>query len=85
MAKKAIVEVILAKHNAATNGRKFNAVLAAASINDAIEYHALFKTLQAKKQAESADFQTLLRRCWLSDKNFYTTILGAVGCRVVGN
>ena len=42
---------------AATNGRKFNALLATASINDAIEYHALFKTVQAAKQAADADFQ----------------------------
>lgn len=66
LAKKAIVEAILAKHDAATNGRKFNAVLATASINDAIEYHALFKTLQAKKQAQSADFQPLNIACVFS-------------------
>lgn len=66
LAKKAIVEAILAKHDAATNGRKFNAVLATASINDAIEYHALFKTLQSEKQAESADFQRLNIACVFS-------------------
>lgn len=66
LAKKAIVEAILAKHDAATNGRKFNAVLATASINDAIEYHALFKTLQSEKQAESADFQPLNISCVFS-------------------
>lgn len=66
LAKKAIVEAILAKHDAATNGRKFNAVLATASINDAIEYHALFKTLQSEKQAESADFQPLNIACVFS-------------------
>ena len=66
LAKKAIVEAILAKHDAATNGRKFNAVLATASINDAIEYHALFKTLQSEKQAESADFQSLNIACVFS-------------------
>ena len=66
LAKKAIVEAILAKHDAATAGRKFNAVLATASINEAIEYHALFKTLQAEKQAESADFQPLNIACVFS-------------------
>jgi len=67
LAKKAIVEAILAKHDAATNGRKFNAVLATASINDAIEYHALFKTVQAEKQAENgADFQPLNIACVFS-------------------
>lgn len=43
LAKKAIVEAILAKHDAATAGRKFNALLATASINDAIEYYDIFK------------------------------------------
>jgi len=66
LAKKAIVEAILAKHDAATAGRRFNAVLATASINDAIEYHALFKTLQAEKQAASADFQPLNIACVFS-------------------
>ncbi|SFU31722.1 type I restriction enzyme, R subunit [Nitrosomonas eutropha] len=66
LAKKAIVEAILAKHDAATAGRKFNAVLATASINDAIEYHALFKTLQVEKQAETADFLPLNIACVFS-------------------
>lgn len=59
MTKRAIVEAILAKHDAATNQRKFNAVLATASINDAIEYHALFKTVKEEKQAADPDFQPL--------------------------
>lgn len=66
LAKRAIVEAILAKHDAATNGRKFNAVLATASINDAIEYHELFKTLQAKKLADGSDFQSLNIACVFS-------------------
>lgn len=66
LAKRAIVEAILAKHDAATNGRKFNAVLATASINDAIEYHALFKTVQAEKLAESSGFQALNIACVFS-------------------
>ncbi len=66
LAKRAIVEAILAKHDAATNGRKFNAVLATASINDAIEYHALFKTVQAEKFAESPGFQALNIACVFS-------------------
>ncbi len=66
LAKKAIVEAILAKHDAATAERKFNAVLATASINDAIEYHALLKTVQAEKQAESPDFQPLNVACVFS-------------------
>ena len=66
LAKRAIVEAILAKHDAATNQRKFNAVLATASINDAIEYHALFKTMQAEKQAADPDFQPLNIACVFS-------------------
>ncbi len=52
IAKRAVIEAILAKHDAATAGRRFNAILATASINDAIEYYGLFKTMQAEKQAE---------------------------------
>jgi type I restriction enzyme R subunit len=59
IAKRAVIEAILAKHDAATGGRRFNAILATASINDAIEYHALFKTLQADKQAADPDFKPL--------------------------
>jgi type I restriction enzyme R subunit len=66
LAKRAIVEAILAKHDAATNRRKFNALLATASINDAIEYHALFKTLQAERQAADPDFQPLTIACVFS-------------------
>lgn len=36
ISQQAIVEAILAKHNAATNQRKFNAILATSSINSAI-------------------------------------------------
>ncbi len=59
IAKRAVIEAILTKHDAATSGRRFNAILATASINDAIEYHALFKEMQAAKlherQAADAD------------------------------
>lgn len=43
LAKKAVVAAILEKHDAATAGRKFNAILATASIPDAIEYWELFQ------------------------------------------
>jgi type I restriction enzyme R subunit len=56
----------LSKHDAATAGRKFNAVLATASINDAIEYHALFKTVQAEKSAQDPDFQAINLACVFS-------------------
>jgi type I restriction enzyme, R subunit len=49
LAKRAIVDAILAKHDAATGARKFNALFATASINDAIEYHGIFEHAQAEK------------------------------------
>jgi type I restriction enzyme R subunit len=66
IAKKAVIEAILAKHDAATGGRRFNAILATASINDAIEYHTLFKTMQAEKQAADPDFKPLNIACVFS-------------------
>ena len=66
LAKRAIVEAIFAKHDAATGQRKFNAFLATASINDAIEYHGLFQTIQAEKQAADPDFQPLNIACVFS-------------------
>ena len=59
LTKRAVVEAILDKHNAATGGRRFNALLATASINDAIEYHEIFKQLQAELQAVDPDFVPL--------------------------
>ena len=64
--QKAVVEAILEKHNAATNGRRFNAILATASINHAIEYHRLFKEIQAQRQAEDENFQPLNIACVFS-------------------
>jgi len=64
--KKAVVEAILEKHDAATNGRRFNAVLATASINDAIEYHNLFKSIQTEKLASNTEFQPLNIACVFS-------------------
>ncbi len=51
LAKQAVAQAILDKHDAATGGRRFNALLATASINDAIEYYEVFKTLQDKRLA----------------------------------
>lgn len=66
LAKGKVIETILAKHDAATNGRKFNSVLATASINGAIEYFDAFKAIQAKKQAEDETFQPLNVVCVFS-------------------
>lgn len=64
--KRAVIEAILAKHDAATGQRRFNALLATSSINDAIEYHSLFKTMQAEKQAADPNFRPLNVACVFS-------------------
>lgn len=66
LTKRAIVEAILAKHDAATSQRRFNAIFATASINDAIAYHALFKTVQADRCAADPDFVPLKLACVFS-------------------
>ncbi|MGY8604655.1 type I restriction endonuclease subunit R [Gluconobacter cerinus] len=66
LAKRAIIEAILSKHDAATGLRRFNSLLATSSINDAIEYHGLFKTIQAEKQAADPSFQPLSIACVFS-------------------
>lgn len=59
LAKRAVVDAILAKHDAATGGRRFNALLATASINDAIEYYGLFKDALTEKQQADPEFVPL--------------------------
>lgn len=66
LAKRAVVEAILAKHDAATGQRRFNALLATSSINDAIEYHDLFKTMQVEEQAADPNFRPLNIACVFS-------------------
>ncbi|MDF9553706.1 type I restriction endonuclease subunit R [Bacillus tropicus] len=67
VSKKAIVDAILAKHNATTNGRRYNAIFATASINDAIEYFEIFKLLQEeRKKNEGASFKSLNIACVFS-------------------
>lgn len=66
ISQHAVVEAILAKHDAATNHRRFNAILATASINHAIEYHRLFTEIQAKRKAEDNNFQPLNIACVFS-------------------
>ncbi|OOF44258.1 DEAD/DEAH box helicase [Rodentibacter rarus] len=57
--KQAIVDSILSKHNAATADRRFNAIFATDSINDAIEYHHLFQATQNRLQADNPDYALL--------------------------
>ncbi|KRC80216.1 type I restriction endonuclease subunit R [Sphingomonas sp. Root241] len=64
--KEKVIETILTKHNAATANRKFNAVLATSSINDAIDYYEKFAKIQARRQAEDPEFQPLNIVCVFS-------------------
>jgi len=64
--KEKVVETILAKHGMATAQRKFNAILATSSINEAIEYFNKFKEMQAKRQAADPDFHPLNIACVFS-------------------
>lgn len=66
LTERAIVEAILDKHDTATAGRKFNAFLATGSINDAIAYHDLFKTVQVERQANDNSFRPLNIACVFS-------------------
>ncbi|CUH40174.1 Type-1 restriction enzyme R protein [Jannaschia seosinensis] len=66
LAKRAVVEAILHKHDAATNQRKFNALFATAKIDDAIEYFHLFKEIQAERAAALEDFIPLNIACVFS-------------------
>lgn len=66
ISRQAVVEAILSKHDAVTNLRKFNAVLATASINNAIEYYQLFKEVQKKKKSESPEYVPLNIACVFS-------------------
>ncbi|WP_447639926.1 MULTISPECIES: type I restriction endonuclease subunit R [Chitinophagaceae] len=64
--RNAVTEAILNKHDAATNSRRFNAVLATASINEAIEYYSLFKEKQTERKQKDENFQPLNIACVFS-------------------
>ncbi len=61
-----MVESILEKHDKATASRKFNAVFATASIDDAIAYHKLFKEIQEEKLREDEEYLPLNVACVFS-------------------
>ncbi len=65
-AAESVVAEILKKHNAATHQRRFNAILATASINNAIEYYELFKQAQATQLAEDESYTPLNIACVFS-------------------
>ncbi|MCL4138956.1 UNVERIFIED_CONTAM: hypothetical protein GTU68_059218 [Idotea baltica] len=63
---EAVVSEILLKHDAATNHRRFNAVLATSSINSAIEYYECFKRMQTENQDVVVDYRPLNIACVFS-------------------
>ena len=64
--KQAILQTILQKHNAATANRKFNAIFATASINNAIEYYKLLKHLQQTNLEQDPSYTPLNIACVFS-------------------
>ena len=64
--KQKIVGQILEKHDAVTASRRFNALFATASIDDAIAYHALFAEIQTARLAADPDFVPLRIACVFS-------------------
>ncbi|MFP4619214.1 MAG: type I restriction endonuclease subunit R, partial [Spirochaetaceae bacterium] len=66
ISKKAIIDAIIARHDQITAGRKFNALLATASINDAIAYHEIFTQVQQWYQEADPDFRRLNIACVFS-------------------
>ncbi|WP_158848482.1 type I restriction endonuclease subunit R [Algibacter sp. L1A34] len=64
--KLAVAKAIIDKHDKATHYKRFNAVFATASINDAIQYYETFKKLQAEKVKENEDYKPLQIACVFS-------------------
>lgn len=64
--KRVIASTILEKHDAVTDFRRFNAIFATASINDAIAYHNIFKELQNNLKVVNEDYQALNIACVFS-------------------
>ncbi|MFM8832061.1 MAG: UvrB domain 3-containing protein, partial [Cytophagales bacterium] len=64
--KAAVVNAISTKHDAATNSRRFNAIFATQSINDAIAYYELFKATQAELLSKDENYKPLNIACVFS-------------------
>ncbi len=64
--KYAVANAIIRKHDAATHTRRFNALFATASINDAIYYYHLFKELQQEYIAADENYIPLNIACVFS-------------------
>lgn len=64
--KQAVVDAILSKHDAATHSRRFNAILATASINEAIEYYGLLRRAQESLMQQNENYEPLNIACVFS-------------------
>lgn len=64
--KEAVVRAILDKHDKATNNRRFNAIFATSSINDAIDYYNLFTEMEGKRYSEDLNYTPLNIACVFS-------------------
>ncbi len=64
--KLAVANAILNKHESATHHRRFNALLATSSINDAIQYYEIFGELQAEQIEENEQYKPLNIACVFS-------------------
>ena len=64
--KQAVVDAILSKHDAATHSRRFNAILATASINEAIEHYGLFRRAQESLMQQNENYEPLNIACVFS-------------------
>jgi len=64
--KTAVSREITIKHDKATHNRRFNAIFATSSINDAIHYYKLFKEWQADHAAKNEDYKPLNIACVFS-------------------
>ena len=64
--KQAVVDAILSKHDAATHSRRFNAILATTSINEAIEYYGLFRRAQESLMQQNENYEPLNIACVFS-------------------
>jgi len=64
--RRAVADTILQKHDDATHSRRFNAIFATASINDAIAYYRLFKEVQKEREEQDENFSPLNIACVFS-------------------
>ena len=64
--KEIIVEKILEVHDKVSDNRRFNALFATASINDAIEYCKIFDRIQFKREKADSNYKPLRIACLFS-------------------